>query len=141
MKTSTETVIELSVKKKSKPKINSAKTALTEKIGKYLEKLEHNQIMPFFMCDAKHQQGFAFADIFVGQWNRNAYGGLFIHTDPKEEPLHSKQRKWVLWARHKGYACVVIPTMGKFLEMLEMYRYSAGLSGKQYFNGRWEREL
>ena len=104
MKRNTEMATGLSAKKKSKTTVSPDKVNLAEKIVKHLNDLEHNQILPFFICDAKHQDGFAFADVFIGQWNRNAYGGLFVHVDPKEEPLRPKERKWVSWARHKGYA-------------------------------------
>jgi len=120
-------------------RLTPEKTKLLKQVLGHLNELQDNEAIPFFQCfiDSADEP---FPNLFIAKWNRNAYGGCFVHIDPDYEPLTKPKLKWVTMARDKGYACTVIDSLSKFKEMVECYKYSCGLSGKSNFQRRYERE-
>jgi len=128
------------VKQTPKSKILRAtpeKEKLTKQVLKHLSELKDNQAIPYFQCHLDSKVGEAFPNVFIAQWNRNAFGGWFIHVDPRAESLGNLKRLWVKMAVQKGYACTIIDTIPNLIEQLESYRHSCGLQGKQYFERRY----
>lgn len=113
---------------------------LYERAIAHLESLGDNTTMPWFhLKGAKATSKNTYADFFIAQWNRNAYGGLFVHLDPEKKRLTSKEINWVKKFREKGYACVTVSKIDEFRILISDYYVAHGQIGKQYFNNRWER--
>ena len=113
------------------------KEKLTKQVLKHLSGLKDNEAIPYFQCHLDSKAGEAFPNVFIAQWNRNAFGGWFIHVDPRAEPLGKLKRLWVIMATQKGYASTIIDTIPHLIEQLECYRHSCGLKGRQYFERRF----
>lgn len=107
---------------------------LTQTILKHLEDLKDNESIPFFQCHLHTKEGESFPNIFVAQWNRNAFGGWFIHVNSDKSDMNRLKNLWVSMATGKGYACSIVSSLKEFKTMLESYRYSCGLSGRQSFS-------
>lgn len=116
------------------------KKQLKKTLTKHLNGLKSNERMPYFECNLDSSQAEGFPDLFIAQWNRNAFGGWFIHCDPHKDKLSAVKRRWVTMTREKGYACTLIESLEEFKRALEDYRHSSGLAGQQYFNRRYGRE-
>jgi len=122
------------------PPLPKIEKDLYERAVEYLESVEGNTAMPWFhLKGAKAKSKNTYPDFFIAQWNRNAYGGLFVHLDPNKKTLTASEKKWVTKFREKGYACVTVSKMQELKILINDYYVAHGQSGKQYFNNRWER--
>ena len=117
-----------------------AKKQLKKSLIKHLNRLTSNERMPYFECTVEQSQADGFPDLFIAQWNRNAFGGWFIHCDPNINSMSDIKTKWVQMTRQKGYACTVIDSLDGFKLALEDYRHSTGLVGRQHFERRYRIE-
>lgn len=123
-----------------KPPLPKVEKDLYKTAVDYLESVEGNRAMPWFhLKGAKTTTKNTYPDFFIAQWNRNAYGGLFIHLDPDKKNLTGSQQKWVAKFREKGYACVSVSKLHDFKILINDYYVAHGQVGKKYFNNRWER--
>ena len=132
--------VTLAPKIRKKPLPKKIEKDLHKQATAYLESLEGNNTMPWFhLKGATAKTKNTYADFFIAQWNRNAYGGLFVHIDPDSKSLTAAQKKWVEDFREKGYACAAISKLEEFKLLIQDYYHSQGQRGRQYFNNRWER--
>jgi len=133
MKTNTQ---EREILAKSKNIVRKSETneKLTQTILKHLSSLKDNESIPYFQCHLDTPVGESFPNIFVAQWNCNAFGGWFIHVNSNQQDMNKLKKLWVTMAIGKGYACSIVSSLKDFILMLESYRHSSGLSGRQSFS-------